>query len=798
MTDLYNSDDDNYKNVPLKSTIPPPHRNDAANIAEDEFYMTYKNPTRSSYSSASLPTNEQEPQRSSEPEEKARKVTSEEDDVFPQTGTITGDNMSDSRPKSFAEKIMEKSGWQSGQGLGKFSQGRVEPIRTETRDERMGLGYVPVHPTITKRTHTIDRNRFIPHKQEPKWLISQVPYEPHTVFNTPDRWIGPSDEAIDYNLFCDVDLVNKLMQAKSSLDHIPSKEFRVARKKANPYEAIGKHIFQNRAALKMANLDHLFDLTSSAGNDTYLYFADICGGPGGFTEYIYWRKKDKAKGWGITLKGPYDWKLHIFRADASHDNFEIDYGEDGTGDILKSQNIRHFANRVLSARAQGVDLVMGDGGIGVEGEENFQEFKVQRLILCQFLIMFNILAKGGKFACKIFDVFTPFTVGLIYILYRHFERICIIKPYTSRPANSERYVICFNLLEQKPPVTDYLFAINEQMSSLHEGESLLYPVNIEMILRDTEFCQYMRESNISHARKQIEALEEIIKFVEDKELLPLDQNDVKRRCLEEWNLPLEEKLPSKNSRDAAWDAFSRKRRASSHFRRDEKEFSAKRMRTATFSKDSFNATNAQRDLQDVRDKQKDKDHTFSPRKNLESSVSNKTASTTTAYSTLRLETADTKNASNDKFSQRDESLLAVSSLSQFVNKGFSSGEAKHYHMTANENRDEKVSNKSNSTLQQRTIRSAQSSLSRPLGSSTDSKRQSSSSKIARSDESESRATNRFRKNPGKMKESRPAQSSAFTPVSSYATTTPTTKSNDDEFAVTSEMRAALRKYTTRK
>jgi hypothetical protein len=36
--------------------------------------------------------------------------------------------------------------------------------------------------------------------------------------------------------------------------------------------------------------------------DKYLYFADICGGPGGFTEYIYWRKKNKAKGWGITLK----------------------------------------------------------------------------------------------------------------------------------------------------------------------------------------------------------------------------------------------------------------------------------------------------------------------------------------------------------------------------------------------------------------------------------------------------------------------------------------------------------------
>ena len=34
-----------------------------------------------------------------------------------------------------------------------------------------------------------------------------------------------------------------------------------------------------------------------------LYFADICAGPGGFSEYILWRKKWHAKGFGITLKG---------------------------------------------------------------------------------------------------------------------------------------------------------------------------------------------------------------------------------------------------------------------------------------------------------------------------------------------------------------------------------------------------------------------------------------------------------------------------------------------------------------
>lgn len=34
------------------------------------------------------------------------------------------------------------------------------------------------------------------------------------------------------------------------------------------------------------------------------YFADICAGPGGFTEYVLWRKGFyNAKGFGMTLKG---------------------------------------------------------------------------------------------------------------------------------------------------------------------------------------------------------------------------------------------------------------------------------------------------------------------------------------------------------------------------------------------------------------------------------------------------------------------------------------------------------------
>ena len=56
-----------------------------------------------------------------------------------------------------------------------------------------------------------------------------------------------------------------------------------------------------------------------------LYFADICAGPGGFSEYVLWRKGWDAKGFGFTLKGPNDFKLEDFFA-APCELFEPHYG----------------------------------------------------------------------------------------------------------------------------------------------------------------------------------------------------------------------------------------------------------------------------------------------------------------------------------------------------------------------------------------------------------------------------------------------------------------------------------------
>lgn len=71
-----------------------------------------------------------------------------------------------------------------------------------------------------------------------------------------------------------------------------------------------------------------------------------------------------------------------------------------------------------------------DGGFSVEGDENYQEEHLKQLVLCQFLIALSVVREGGKFVCKVFDLFTPFSAGLVYILYRHFD-VCHVGRFRS-------------------------------------------------------------------------------------------------------------------------------------------------------------------------------------------------------------------------------------------------------------------------------------------------------------------------------------------------------------------------------
>ena len=63
--------------------------------------------------------------------------------------------------------------------------------------------------------------------------------------------------------------------------------------------------------------------------------------------------------------------------------------------------------------------------------------------LCIWIYIFHsVWFLGGHFVIRFYDMFTPFTVGLVFLLYQLFETVVIHKPETTLYASAERYVIC--------------------------------------------------------------------------------------------------------------------------------------------------------------------------------------------------------------------------------------------------------------------------------------------------------------------------------------------------------------------
>ncbi|KFM76234.1 Cap-specific mRNA (nucleoside-2'-O-)-methyltransferase 1, partial [Stegodyphus mimosarum] len=210
-------------------------------------------------------------------------------------------------------KMMEKMGYKTGTGLGKFEQGRVNIVEASKQRGRRGLGLhiEGLEPSDVKWDSAKEE---ISLEEEIVW-IPECDAEPLKISQM-RNWMLEGPKKIDISSeteFCDPEILRDIISYKSVFDKLEPEEMRKARTRSNPFETIRGCIFLNRAAMKMANMDAAFDFMFSnpkdkngrslvVGNEL-LYFADICAGPGGFSEYILWRKKWECKGFGFTLKG---------------------------------------------------------------------------------------------------------------------------------------------------------------------------------------------------------------------------------------------------------------------------------------------------------------------------------------------------------------------------------------------------------------------------------------------------------------------------------------------------------------
>uniref|UniRef100_A0A182W5D9 Cap-specific mRNA (nucleoside-2'-O-)-methyltransferase 1 n=1 Tax=Anopheles minimus TaxID=112268 RepID=A0A182W5D9_9DIPT len=454
----------------------------------------------------------------------------------------------------FSEKsvrIMQQMGYKAGTGLGKTGQGRVDLIETSSQKGRSGLG-MKLNELNTAAEQWDGSAEVLQIPEPCTWLknANAEADDPGITREQLDAWIkvGPRKMQInDEHKYCEPDILLQILASKSVFDNLGADDMRKARSKSNPFELIKSNIFINRAAIKMANMDSMFEFmltkpVDPAGkplvkeNDLF-YFADVCAGPGGFSEYVLWRNGWRAKGFGFTLKGPCDFRLDDFTA-GSPETFDPYYGPKEDGNIFDPANLEGFSDYVMTQTETGVHLMMADGGFSVEGQENQQEILSKQLYLCQIIVALAIVRPEGHFVMKVFDLFTPFSVGLIYLAYRCFREISICKPNSSRPANSERYLVCKWKLPKTDLIQRHLEDVNREMfNSSKKNIDTLELVSEEVLHADSAFFEYICTSNNTIGANQITALLKIAAYCKNRDLAETRQMEVKQNCLKLWNLP---------------------------------------------------------------------------------------------------------------------------------------------------------------------------------------------------------------------------------------------------------------------
>lgn len=332
-------------------------------------------------------------------------------------------------------------------------------------------------------------------------------------------------------IYCDVNRYKILQNVKDAFD---SNGFIQARDATNPFEKIGRSIFINRAAVKLANIDAVHHITNviftfdSKQSLNDFTFCDIAAGPGGFTQYLQYRFP-KAVGYGITLRSEkLDWSTRFL----DMNRFTPFYGKDNTGNLYN--NWESFIQLVISKQPNGVDLVTADGGFDLEDNMDKsllhkQEFLSSRLLLTQTLVGIRCTKIGGNFVLKVFDTVTELSAQILLLLSNCFNSIEIFKPVSSRPANAERYIIC---ISRKDNISPY-YEILSNASRIYTDSSYLNQLFSNPLPID--FKNWLTYNNSLSIDRQLETAQNILLYLQGK-IPQIPKYDIDKFLII-WNLP---------------------------------------------------------------------------------------------------------------------------------------------------------------------------------------------------------------------------------------------------------------------
>lgn len=292
-------------------------------------------------------------------------------------------------------------------------------------------------------------------------------------------------------------------QTKNKISCILYKKWTSLRKMANdfefPHDKTKSQRPISRAYFKLSELiiDHNLDL-----NCNTLHLAEA---PGGFIEScINYKKKTYNQ-----LNTLYTFSLHDTNRDipmyqeriSSEKNVVILSNRENRGDLYSFKNIQYLIDNLKNKQ---IKFITCDGGFAEKNDFSSKEHLHHKLIYHQLLTSLFILENNGSLVVKFFDIFTELSFDFVYILSFLFDKVFICKPHTSRPTNSERYIVCKFLNINK---FNKISKVLKQLciSNIENYSSLINKKNLRQ-----EYIGSLRKINIQLAEYQMYCIENIL------------------------------------------------------------------------------------------------------------------------------------------------------------------------------------------------------------------------------------------------------------------------------------------------
>tara|TARA_Y100000389_G_scaffold36102_1_gene30688 strand:- start:17327 stop:18454 length:1128 start_codon:yes stop_codon:yes gene_type:complete len=303
-------------------------------------------------------------------------------------------------------------------------------------------------------------------------------------------------------------LVEYLMQVKSEIDEHSGK-WDNYKKYTNPYEFIHTNIPKHnvsvckykpisRSFFKLVEINNLMGINNSLPKNCNTYH--LAEGPGGFIEAMCYIRNNKSDFYyGMTLIDDKDYNVPGWKKSekflAKHKNVIIENSLSKDGDLFKIENLLYCHNKYKN----NIDLITGDGGFDFSYHFNEQESISLNLILYQVIYAIAMQKKGGTLILKVFDTFTRTSLDIIYFLSQMYTQVYIVKPNTSRSANSEKYLVCKNFKMLNTTVLVYKLYYK-----------LMENKNITRLFRDSDIPYFykckLEEINAIYGQQQIESI----------------------------------------------------------------------------------------------------------------------------------------------------------------------------------------------------------------------------------------------------------------------------------------------------